>query len=60
MHQPAGGQQAARRSTIEPKDKAKLIQDANAAGLGSKKRYSRICRIRFFVIILRDNKNNTK
>jgi hypothetical protein len=37
MHQPAGGQQAARRSTTEPKDKAKLTEDANAASLGSKK-----------------------
>jgi hypothetical protein len=37
MHQPAGGQQAARRNTTEPKDKAELTQDANAARLGSKK-----------------------
>jgi hypothetical protein len=37
MHQPAGSQQAARRSTTEPKDRAKLTQDANAARLGSKK-----------------------
>jgi hypothetical protein len=57
IHQPAGGQQAARRSTTEPKDKAKLTQDANAAGLGSKKIPAYLQDPFFLIIILRDNKN---
>jgi hypothetical protein len=61
MHQPAGIQQAARRSTTGPKDRAKLTQDTNAAHLGSKKLLA-YPQDPFFYhhSPARDNKNNNK